>query len=45
MSDVSDDTKYNLVLSIGKGITYSKYNNLLHFIDVVDAYWKNPDLN
>ena len=30
---------------IGYGYTYSKYNTLMHFLNVVEAYWHNPDLN
>ena len=37
--------KYAAALRIGQGFTYSKYNTLMHFLNVTDAYWRNPDLN
>ena len=33
------------VLKVGQGFTYSKYNTLLHFLNVCECYWHNPDLN
>ena len=29
----------------GTGFTYSKYNTLMHFLNVAECYWQNPDLN
>ena len=37
--------KYSVAIKIGHGFTYSKYNTLMHFLNVVDCYWGNPDLN
>ena len=39
------DRQYRAELSIGKGYTYSKYNTLMHFLNVAEAYWTNPDVN
>ena len=27
------------------GYTYSKYNTLMHFLNVAQTYWANPDVN
>ena len=32
-------------IPIGTGYTYTKYNTLLHFLNVTEGYWHNPDLN
>jgi hypothetical protein len=37
--------KYETIISIGKGYTYSKYNTLMHFLSVMESYWSNPDVN
>ena len=37
--------KYKVHAKIGHGFTYSKYNTLMHFLNVVQSYWKNPDLS
>ena len=37
--------KYRVCVKIGSGYTYSKYNTLMHFLNVVQSYWKNPDLS
>lgn len=37
--------QYRAEVSIGKGYTYSKYNTLMHFLNVAEAYWSNPDVN
>ena len=37
--------KYLVAIKIGFGITYSKYNTLMHFLNVSECYWQNPDLN
>jgi hypothetical protein len=39
------DQKYKVSLKIGYGFTYSKYNTLMHLLNVVERYWQNPDLN
>ena len=39
------DQRYNISLKIGHGFTYSKYNTLMHFLNVAGKYWHNPDLN
>eukprot|EP00937_MAST-01D_sp_MAST-1D-sp2_P002830 g2830.t1 len=36
---------YKVHIMIGFGFTYTKYNTLMHFLSVVEAYWHNPDLN
>lgn len=36
---------YRASIKIGLGYTYSKYNTLMHLINVVGCYWHNPDLN
>ena len=36
---------YAVAIRIGFGITYTKYNTLMHFLNVAEAYWHNPDLN
>uniref|UniRef100_A0A7S1C0Z4 Uncharacterized protein n=1 Tax=Corethron hystrix TaxID=216773 RepID=A0A7S1C0Z4_9STRA len=38
------DQPYMLHLRIGQGHAYSKYNTLMHFLNVVKTYWRNPDL-
>ena len=35
---------YTVAVKIGYGFTYSKYNTLMHFLNVVECYWHNPDL-
>lgn len=37
--------KYKVCVKIGFGHTYSKYNTLMHFINVMQSYWRNPDLS
>ena len=37
--------EYNVSIRIGHGYTYSKYNTLMHFLNVAECYWANPDLN
>lgn len=37
--------KYQVHVKIGQGYTYSKYNTLMHFVNAVQCYWQNPDLN
>eukprot|EP00957_Ditylum_brightwellii_P018422 1386115-Ditylum_brightwellii.AAC.1 len=38
--------EYNVsIVKIGHGFTYSKYNTLMHFLNVTECYWQNPDLN
>lgn len=39
------DQSYHVTIPIGQGFTYSKYNTLMHFLNVVETYWHNPDLN
>lgn len=41
----SASVKYEAIISIGKGYTYSKYNTLMHFLSVMESYWSNPDVN
>jgi len=36
---------YRVEICIGYGFTYSKYNSLMHFLNVVQSYWFNPDIN
>eukprot|EP00928_Gymnodinium_smaydae_P100356 TRINITY_DN9823_c2_g4_i1.p1 TRINITY_DN9823_c2_g4~~TRINITY_DN9823_c2_g4_i1.p1 ORF type:complete len:2328 (+),score=476.05 TRINITY_DN9823_c2_g4_i1:208-6984(+) len=36
---------YAVSIKIGHGFTYSKYNTLMHFLNVAECYWQNPDLN
>ena len=43
--DVTLKQKYRVSLKIGYGFTYTKYNTLMHFLNVVECYWQNPDLN
>lgn len=37
--------KYEASIKIGYGFTYSKYNTLMHFLNVAGCYWVNPDVN
>jgi hypothetical protein len=37
--------QYSVQVKIGHGFTYSKYNTLMHFLNVIQCYWQNPDLN
>ena len=37
--------KYTVAIKVGHGYTYSKYNTLMHFLNVAECYWHNPDLN
>ena len=39
------EQKYLVSITIGTGYTYTKYNTLLHFLNVAEGYWHNPDLN
>jgi hypothetical protein len=41
--DLNQATRVNI--KIGLGYTYSKYNTLMHFLNVADCYWRNPDLS
>jgi hypothetical protein len=41
----SANEKYEACVKIGYGITYSKYNTLMHFLTVAECYWANPDVN
>jgi hypothetical protein len=41
----SGSLKYRVAIKIGYGFTYSKYNTLMHFLNVMECYWHNPDLN
>ena len=41
----SSTKDYSVSIKIGYGHTYSKYNTLMHFLNVVECYWQNPDLN
>jgi len=43
--DQDMDQKYRIELKIGHGFTYSKYNTLMHFLNVIECYWQNPDIN
>ena len=36
---------YRVSLRIGQGFAYSKYNTLMHFLNVCENYWRNPDLS
>jgi hypothetical protein len=42
-TDMKQD--YKVCVKIGEGYTYSKYNTLMHFLNVAECYWKNPDLS
>lgn len=37
--------KYRICVKIGHGFTYSKYNTLMHFLNTIERYWHNPDIN
>jgi hypothetical protein len=37
--------RYRISIQIGHGYTYSKYNTLMHYLNVLEAYWHNPDVN
>jgi hypothetical protein len=39
------EQRYTVHILIGYGFTYSKYNTLMHFLNVIQNYWHNPDLN
>jgi len=41
----SASQKYTVSIKIGHGFTYSKYNTLMHFLNVMQCYWHNPDIN
>mmetsp|Transcript_31959 Transcript_31959/g.48617 ORF Transcript_31959/g.48617 Transcript_31959/m.48617 type:complete len:1929 (-) Transcript_31959:223-6009(-) len=43
--DQSITGKYQVNIKIGFGYTYNKYNTLFHFLNVVKAYWNNPDIS
>ena len=43
--DVTLASTYRVSVKIGHGFTYSKYNTLMHFLNVVQNYWANPDLS
>jgi len=38
------DQTCRVCIRVGFGVTYSKYNTLMHFLNVAEAYWHNPDL-
>jgi hypothetical protein len=42
--DMNAKPKYKMIIPIGQGFTYSKYNTLMHFLNTVECYWHNPDL-
>lgn len=42
---LDENNQCEMVMKIGYGVTYSRYNILLHFLNVVDHYWDNPDIN
>ena len=44
-ADLDLEQKYSIAIKIGHGFTYSKYNTLMHFLNVAQCYWQNPDLN
>jgi hypothetical protein len=44
-TEVDTEQKYCVELKVGFGVTYSKYNTLMHFLNVMDQYWENPDIN
>ena len=44
-SDQNLAQSYKVELQIGNGYTYSKYNTLMHFLNVIECYWFNPDIN
>jgi len=33
-----------VTIPVGQGFTYTKYNTLLHFLNVAENYWQNPDV-
>ena len=39
------DQKYCATIKVGHGLTYSKYNTLMHYLNVMECYWQNPDIN
>jgi len=43
--EVNLKQKYKISCSIGYGYTYTKYNTLMHFLNVMQCYWENPDVN
>jgi hypothetical protein len=43
--DLTLGQNYTVFIAIGMGFTYSKYNTLMHFLNVMENYWQNPDLN
>ena len=43
--DANMKQTYDVAIKIGSGVTYTKYNTLMHFVSAVEAYWHNPDLN
>ena len=43
--DQASSQKYTVAIKIGHGVTYTKYNTLMHFLNVAQCYWQNPDLN
>ena len=36
---------YSIECRIGRGYTYSKFNTFFHYINIIDNYWANPDIN
>jgi len=43
--DLESSNKYKVSVKIGFGYTFSKYNTLMHFLNVLQSYWRNPDLS
>ena len=39
------EQKCRMEVRIGHGFTYSRYNTLMHFLNVIECYWQNPDVN
>ena len=39
------ENAYRVWIKIGFGYVYSRYNTLMHFLNVVEGYWNNPDLS
>ena len=44
-STLQATNKYRVCVKIGFGYTYSKYNTLMHLLNVLENYWQNPDLS
>lgn len=45
VGQVDKSQRYRVHIHIGYGYTYTRYNTLLHYLNVLQCYWRNPDIS